>query len=214
MKTTLRIIAGLLLSQVALANSDKPPITKIVTRIVSPQTSRNSFAAKPKTLYIAGDSYSRSEEEPDPQQRIHGLIVVSEPDVWMINLFDHTGRHIVDPGPTFIVHHNILERDAPKEFASLEFGKEREFMQAHKAVVLASREIDRQRYESSEFKHERYRIVLYTTSDTHIPFQIEIHKDGKLDFAVRYISYQVNLPFDASLFKPPSGITITEEPRK
>jgi hypothetical protein len=214
MKTALRIIAGFLLSQVALAESDKPPITKIVTRIVSPQISPDSFAAKPKTLYIASDSYSRSEEEPDPQQRIHGLIVVNEPDVWMINLFDHTGRHIVDPGPTFIVHHNILGGDAPKEFASLEFGKEKEFMQTHKAIGLASREIDDQRCEASEFRHEMYRIVLYTASDTHIPFQIEIHKDGKLDFAFRYISYQVNLPFDAALFRPPSGIRITEEPRK
>jgi hypothetical protein len=214
MKTTLLIVMGLLLCQVALAESAKPPITKIVSRIVSPQIPPESFAAKPKTLYIASDTYSRSEEEPDPQQGIHGLIVVSEPDVWMINLFDHTGRHIIDPGPTFIVHHNILEREAPKEFATLEFGKEMEFMRAHKAVSLAPREVDHQQCEASEFKHETYRIVLYTTSDTHIPFQIEVHKDGKLDFAVRYISYQTNLPFDARLFKPPSGITITEEPHK
>ena len=87
-------------------------------------------------------------------------------------------------------------------------------MRSHKAVVLAPREIDGQRCEGSEFKHDMYRIVLYTRPETHIPFQIEIHKDGKLDFAVRYLSYQANLPFDAALFRPPSGITISEEPRK
>jgi outer membrane lipoprotein-sorting protein len=87
-------------------------------------------------------------------------------------------------------------------------------MRTHKAVSLTSREIDHQRCEASQFKHEAYRIVLYTTSDTHIPFQLEIYKGGKLDVQVRYISYQTDLPFDASLFEPPSGITIIEEPPK
>jgi hypothetical protein len=214
MNRFLPIIAGLLLSNAAFGGPTKPNVIKIVSRFIGPQIPPDSFAAKPKTVYIAGDSYSRVEEEPDAAQGIHGLIIVSEPDSWIINLLDHSGRHIVDPGPTFIIHHNILGRDAPKEFASFEFGKEITFMRTHKAVSLASREIDHQRCEASQFKHEAYRIVLYTTSDTHIPFQLEIYKDGKLDFEVRYISYQTDLPFDASLFKPPSGITIVEESHK
>jgi hypothetical protein len=208
------IIAGLLLCNTAFAGAAKPGVTKIVSRFISPQIPPDSFAAKPKTFYIAGDSYSRVEEEPDAANGIHGLIIISEPDSWMINLFDHTGRHIVDPGPTFIVHHNILGREAPKEFASFEFGKEITFMRTHKAASLASRVIDGSRCEGSEFKYDAYRIVLYTTSDTRVPFQLEVYKDGKLDFEVRYVSYQTHLPFDASLFKPPSGITIEEAPHK
>lgn len=214
MNRLLPIIVGLLLPNAAFAGATGPSVTKIVSRLISPQIPPDSFAAKPKTVYIAGDSYARIEEEPDPAHGIHGLIVISEPDSWMINLLDHSGRHIVDPGPTFIVHHNILEREAPKEFASFEFGKEIAFMRTHKAVSLAPREIDHQRCEASQFKHEAYRIVLYSTSDTHIPFQLEIYKHGKLHFEVRYISYQTDLPFDASLFKPPSSITIMEEPHK
>jgi hypothetical protein len=103
MKALLQITAGLLLCQFAQGGSNKPPVTRIVTRYLSPVIQPGSFGAKPKTLYIASDGYSRTEEEPDPEQGVHGLIIVSEPDVWMINLFDHTGRHIVDPGPTYNV---------------------------------------------------------------------------------------------------------------
>jgi hypothetical protein len=214
MNRFLPIIVGLLLCNAALAGPARPRVIKIVSRFISPQISPDSFAAKPKTVYIAGDRYSRVEEEPDAAHGIHGLIIISEPDSWMINLLDHSGRHIVDPGPTFIIHHNILGREAPKEFASFEFGKEITFMRTHKAVSLASREIDHQRCEASQFTHGAYRIVLYATSDTRVPFQLEVYKDGKLDFEVRYISYQTDLPFDANLFKPPPGITIIEEPHK
>ena len=99
---------------------------------MGPEIQPGSFAAKPRTLYIAGNFFSRTEEEPDPEQRIHGLSIASEPNVWMIrNLFDHTGRHIVDPGPTYIVHHPILKKEAPGESDALEFGKEVAFFRAY-----------------------------------------------------------------------------------
>src|ERR1700748_3900173 len=147
MKRHLPLIAGLLRCNAAFAGSAEPTVIKIVARFISPQIAPDSFAAKPKTSYIAGDRYARIEEEPDPANRIHALIIVNEPDSWMINLIDHSGRHIVDPGPTFVVHHNILEREAPKEFASFEFGKEIAFMRTHKAVPVAPREIDGSRCE-------------------------------------------------------------------
>lgn len=210
-KTILQIIAGLLLCQLAQGGSVQTPMTRIVSRFFSPETKPDSFGAKPKTLYIASNCYSRSEEEPDPEQRLHGLIIVSEPDIWMINLFDHTGRHIVDPGPTFVVHHNILDREAPKEFATLEFGKEVAFFRSSKATALPSQEIDHVRCAASEIRVSPFRVVLYTRSDTHVPWQLEVHKDGKLDFGVRYLSYETNLRFNPDLFRPSSGISMTEE---
>lgn len=75
---------------------------KIVTRDTSPGTPAASFGAKPKTLYRMGETYGRSEEMPDPPERIHGLMVIAEPKVWMINLWDKTGRLIIDPGPTYV----------------------------------------------------------------------------------------------------------------
>ncbi len=36
----------------------------------------------------------RSEEAPDPANHIHGLIVTAEPDTWMVNLDNGTGKQI------------------------------------------------------------------------------------------------------------------------
>ena len=79
----------------------EPSMTKIVSRIISDSVPEGSFASKPKTLYRAGNKYSRTEEELDVENNLHALLIVNEPDTWMINLADKTARHIVDPGPTF-----------------------------------------------------------------------------------------------------------------
>ena len=208
MKRTVLILTAFIAHLVAA--EPKPPMTRIEYRAISPKIPADSFAAKPKIQYIAGTTYSRTEEQPDPAEGIHGLIVCAEPDIWMVNLFPRTAQHIVDPGPTFITHHNILDRDAPKEFASLEFGKEIEFFRSHHAAPLEAQSLDGQRCEVSEFKHESYRIVLFVRADTRKPFQLDVFRDDKAFFSIRYLSYQTDIPFDAALFKPPAGITITE----
>jgi hypothetical protein len=196
----------------ALLNADdaKPPMTRIEYRNISAEIPADSFGAKPKVLYIAGSTYSRTEEQPDPPLGIHGLIIGAEPDVWMINLIPRVGKHLVDPGPTFITHHNILDFKAPKVFSSFEFGKEIQFFSEHKAKALAPQSLDGQACEVSEFRGEQYRLVLFVRTDTHQPFHLDIFRDDKPFFSIRYLSYQTNLPFDASLFKPPAGVTIQE----
>src|SRR5260370_32539241 len=91
-----------LLSAVALGQSSPPEtMTKLVVRLESPDIPSTSFAAQPKTMYRAGTRYCRIEEWPDIANNIHGLIVINEPDVWLVNRLDKTARHQVDPGPTF-----------------------------------------------------------------------------------------------------------------
>eukprot|EP01036_Dinobryon_divergens_P046222 gene46222-61811_t len=93
----------------ALAATCAPPtLTRIVTRSVGPDIQRGSFRAEPITLYRKGELYLRNEEAPDPEQRLHLLTIVSEPDVWTVNLMDKTGKHVVDPGPNFVAHAPIV----------------------------------------------------------------------------------------------------------
>ena len=209
MKTTLLLSSLAYVAQLSAAEP-APPMTRIEYRGISPKTPADSFGAKPKILYIAGTTYSRTEEQPDPAEGIHGLIVIAEPDVWMVNLIPRTAQHIVDPGPTFITHHNILDRNAPKDFSTLEFGKEIEFFQSHHATPLEAQSLDGQRCDVSEFKHASYRIVLFVRADSHKPFHLDVFRDEKAFFSIRYLSYQTELPFDPALFKPPAGVTITE----
>lgn len=75
---------------------------------------------------------------------------------------------------------------------------------------MPAREIDGVRCNGSEFAKAPYRIALYTRSDTHVPWQLEVNRDGKLFLGIRYLSYQVGLAFDTALFRPPAGIRLEE----
>jgi hypothetical protein len=84
-------------------SADDTPIkmTHVIVRMSGTDIPADSFATKPKVYRRAGSRYCRVDEEPDPDMGIHGRTVINEPDAWLINLADHTARHIVDRGPTF-----------------------------------------------------------------------------------------------------------------
>jgi hypothetical protein len=82
MKISFQILAALFFCPFSQTGAANPPMTRIVSRFFSPEIKPDSFAAKPKILYIAGTSYSRTEEEPDPEQHLHALLIANEPDVW------------------------------------------------------------------------------------------------------------------------------------
>ena len=208
------LLLAALLCPAAQAQPAGPPITKIVTRLASPQIQPGAFAAQPKTLYLAGDTYARLEEEPDKAHGVHSLMVVSEPDIWMINLLDHTGRHQVDAGPDLTVHCPILPPGGPKEFSTLEFGKEVEFFKIRNATPAAAREIDGTRCDASELNFGDYGLLLYTAADSGLPKQLQLYRGGNLHATIRYLHYERGLPFKPDLFKPPSGIKFAEPSAK
>jgi hypothetical protein len=60
-------------------------MTKLTVHLLSPDIRQESFAAKPKTMYRFAKAYCRTAEAPDLENGIHGLTVIHEPDVWMVN---------------------------------------------------------------------------------------------------------------------------------
>lgn len=196
------------------ADDTKPPMTRIEFRRISPNILPNSFGAKPTILYVAGPTYSRIEQQPNPEKSIHQLIVCTEPDIWMINLFNRTGRHLVDPGPTFIAHHNILDREPLQEFSTFEYGKEVEFFRVHNPTTLDVHSLDGQPCNVTEVTISNYRAVLFVRSDTLVPFHLDVFKNGMPFLSVRYLDYQTNLPFVPALFAPPTDIEISEPQEK
>src|ERR1700730_9790086 len=87
---------------------------KLAVRLENPDIAKESFAAKPKLMYRAGNGYCRTEELPDIEHGIHGLMILNEPDAWMVNLLSKTARHFVDPGPTFHCRMPIFQGDEVK----------------------------------------------------------------------------------------------------
>ena len=129
-ETNLISILALLSLSILPGNTEAPaaPSTmkKFEVRYVADDIDPASFGAKPRTCYRAGDTYGRVEEAPDEPLGLHGLIIIAAPDVWMINLVDSSGKHIIDKSTPAQARMPILA-SGQRAFKDLEFGKELQF---------------------------------------------------------------------------------------
>jgi hypothetical protein len=128
------LILALLLGSCCFGQEIPKTMTKIETVLQGPNIPAGSFATKPKVMYRAGTRYCRVEEAADTEHGVHGLLIVNEPDAWMVNLANKTARHIVDSGPTFDCHLPIFADDPDKDASGLEFGREMEFFKSRGAT--------------------------------------------------------------------------------
>jgi hypothetical protein len=191
-------------------------MTKIVFRRIDPKLA-DSSAAKPTTIYLAAEKYTRVENAPDPAQGKQILIITKEPDNWMINLADHTARHVLDPGPTFVARSPIMwhpkppgEPDPDEAFRGLEFGNEATFFRQNSPRDLGERKLDGKNAKAFAIKSGAREATLFLDPETSKPLQLDVTRDGKADFSISYLSYQTDLPFDPALFELPEGLKITE----
>jgi hypothetical protein len=187
-------------------------MTKISVQIIRPEPAPGSFAAEPKTYWRAGTKYARIAESPDLQNSIHGLVIIREPDAWMVNLSDKSGKHIIDQGPSLVVHLPLFDKQTglKNKLNELEFGMERDFFSRNNAArsVAAIDGVTTDRY---EVVITDARLVLWTDAKSKKPLRVSLI-DGKQSRTYQYLSYDDNLPFDPSLFQPPNEISI-EEPK-
>ncbi len=191
-------------------------MTELTVKFESAETPKESFAAQPKRMYRAGAGYCRIEENPDLEHGIHGLIVINEPDIWMINRLDKTGRHIIDQGPTFncrlpmFVDANDIKsaEDTKKPLMELEFGRELEYFRSkssapHPGPVLMGKSTMVYAAQAGDSQ-----LFLFTSGDPEVPVSV-VRKDDKTREIFWYGDYQ-QMPFDAVLFKIPEGVRIDE----
>ena len=142
---------------------------------------------------------------------IHGLAVISEPDAWMINLFDKSAKHMVDHGPTLDVHLPIFPSttDTKTKLDGLEFGNEVEFLTKNNATRASDKAIGGNATERYDLRVGSSKVTLWTDAQSKKPLRISQTKDMHTE-TFEYLSYEDNLAFDPSLFRPPSGLTIEE----
>ena len=190
-------------------------MTKVTVRLQNAETVEGSFPAAPKTIYRAGNGYCRIEELPDPERGIHGLMIINEPDAWMVNLLTKTARHLVDPGPAFDCHLPIFRgeqvgptADAKNPLLELEFGQEIRYFKRKAASPKPGpflRDKPTNVYAVDAGDSE---LLLFTTDTPERPWAVaRQHGDTREIFG--YELYE-QLPFDARLFARPEGIKMEE----
>jgi len=184
-------------------------MVRIVTRDATPGIDPQSFPALPKTLYRLGNGRGRVEEMPDASRGVHGLIVVNEPDAWIVNLHDRSGRHVVDPGPGLIFRAPILDGggELPAPLRELEFGCELAFVQAYAPKsderVDAGGGLMLDKHQLSRGDH---RVAILVHPKDRGIYAVAHYKAGKIVRVVRYVEYQQGLAPHARLFSRPDGI--------
>jgi len=213
MRTILLALALLTGQAHAQASSecDPPGLFRIVTANNSPGIPKDSFARKPKVTYRAGNGQVRQEEMPDTEGGIHQLSVIHWPDLWVVNLLDKTGQHVVDDSPksdVTIAALGVEPSDGlPPAWAALEFGCEWKFFAANKAVQAPTSKDDMVKHQITD---GAWRVTLMTARDSQTPWALILAKDGIAVYAIRYLSYEHRAEVDPALFAKPEGIKFVE----
>jgi len=203
------VVAGFFLVTHAFCQEIPKTMVKITTRVLEPVPEPGSFVSQPKTLWRAGIKYARIAEAPDTQHHIHGLMIVNEPNVWMINLFYKSGRHIVDSGPTFDVHLPIFQtpEEAKMKLGELEFGGELDFFTKNNAKPSAGEVINGKATDRYDVIVSGRKLVLWMDTKSKKPVRVSLER-GMGTQTIEYLTYDDELPFDPSMFQPPDGIAI------
>lgn len=178
---------------------------KVVTRIDAPEFPADHFARRPKTLYRLGEKYGRIEEELNPLTGLHLLIVVNEPDMWMVNRADKTGQHAVDPGPTYRFRAPALGAVKSDHWNSFEVGCEVPFMENVKGVRKTTDDTGTVRY---EYEAEGVKASLLVGKNR-IPQQLTVTTADDR-YTVLYDVYEQSADADTTLFQKPEGIAFVE----
>lgn len=193
------------------------PMVKVVFRAEGQQIPPDSFAAKAKTLYIWKSTMGRVEEMPDLKNHLQGLIIANGKDIWQINLMDKTGRHIIDPGPTYDFYVPIIPPEKSSTTPPLrdfQIGRELAYMTSQKVVSKLVTK-DSKSLILYQCVREGYELSFYVSTSTGAPTESDVYKNGKLISRLVYLEYKSALDPDPSLFQPPPDVTITEaEPPK
>jgi len=128
-------------------------------------------------------------------------MIINEPNVWMINLLDKSGKHEVDPGPSLDVHLPIFpDRSVSTQLKDLEFGRELEFFTTKGAKGSEGEMINGRGTSRYELTIENSKIVLWTDVKSKKPLRVSLIEGAQIE-TIEYLSYD-DLAFNPSLFQP------------
>jgi hypothetical protein len=202
-----RILAALflfLLPIAAQAADDK--MLYVEYRLAGKQIAADSFDAQTKKVWRIGQKYLRFDDAPNPQSKVHGLIIVAEPDIWIVDRNINQAQHTIDPGPNFKVHFPLFASEKSEKLRQLEFGRELEYFRENDARELPAQDVDSVKCKVLRLDIEDREVTLFLkTNDT--PLQITV-KSPDYEYAMRFLRYEPDRKADKLLFQLPPGVQL------
>jgi len=205
MKSSAVALATLLFALPSYGNCAPKRILHVVMTMDDPKLADDAFARKPRTVYRLGEKYGIVEEDLDEARQLHLRVVVNEPDIWVANLVDHKGRHIVDAGPTFVFHAPLFDTHESKHWVQLEIGCEVPFMKAVHATTAALEG------GGTKYVHtaEEMTVTLYTDKNDN-PKRAVVSSPKKA-YALDYKVYEMLDDDSPARFVKPQGVEFVED---
>ena len=203
----LRLLITLLFSFLPLlvqAAGDK--MLYVEYRFVDKQTAADSFDAQTKKVWRIDKDFLRFEDAPNPQTKIHGLIIVAEPDIWIVDRNTNQAQHTVDPGPVFKIDFPLLASEKIEKLRKLEFGHELEYFQENGAKQLPAQDVDGVRCRVLRLQIEDREVTLFLKTDN-TPLQIAV-KSPNYEYAMRFLRYEPDRKPEMLLFQLPPGVQL------
>jgi hypothetical protein len=203
----LRVLIALLLAVLPLTvRGADNNMLYVEYRLAGKQINADSFDAQPKKVWRIGTDYLRFEDAPNPLTKIHGIIIVAEPDIWVVDRNTNKAQHTVDPGPNYKVHFPLFASESSAKLRELEFGSELEYFRKNGAKELPAQEVDGFKCKLLRLEIEDRQVTLFfKTDDT--PFQVTV-KSPEYEYAMRFQRYESNRKPDKSLFQLPPGVQV------
>lgn len=204
-----KLLTTLLLASLTLgAQAADDKMLFVEYRVVSADLPASSPEAQPRKIWRLGKEFLRFEDVPNPETKVHGLIIVDEPDIWIIDRNKGQGQHAIDPGPQYVVHFPIFPREPSERLKQLEFGSELKFFQDNGAKELASQTVDGVECKLYRLELDDRELTLFLKPEN-LPLQIEV-QSASVKYAVRFLRYDPSQKPDMSLFRVPPGVKIIE----
>lgn len=200
------LIAVLFLLLPMAAHAVEEKMLYVEYRLVSKQITADSFDAQTKKVWRIGKDYLRFEDAPNPQTKIHGLIIVAEPDIWIVDRNSNQAQHTVDPGPDFKIHFPLFASETSPKLRELEFGKELEYFHVNNAKELPPQDVDGFRCKVFRLEMDDREVLLFLKTDD-TPLQIAV-KSPEYEYAMRFLRYEPNRKADKLLFQLPPGVQV------
>lgn len=202
-----RFLLGLLLVLLPLAShAAEEKMLYVEYKLVSDKIAPDSFDAQVKKVWRIGKTYLRFEDAPNPQTKIHGLIIVAEPDIWIADRNTSKAQHTVDPGPTYTIHFPLFASETSEKLRQLEFGREFDFFQENNARELPAEEVDGFKCKLYQLDLDDRLVTLYMKTDQ-TPLQVAV-KSADYEYALRFLRYEPNRKADKALFQLPPGFQV------
>ena len=165
-------------------------------------TAPDADVAEPHTLYRLGSRYGRLELPLNTADNTHLLFIVNEPDLWVVNQVDNTGRHMVDADEKGEFHAPVLEDMDSKFWSQFEFGCEEPFMKAVNARVELDGGVTR-------YSHEAEGTSVVLTVAKGKPQRVEV-TTPKTKYAILYLVFEMLDDTSTDRFTKPEKVRFVE----